>query len=107
MDPTVHFDVVKSELTRQVFNVTGDVGDEMVRAVEDVFGGEEVSSDQEWREVKLFDGITKVIARTSNRVFVGLPLCRCSLFISAWIVGLNRLFSLLHWFVLCVSNCLP
>jgi hypothetical protein len=38
---------------------------------------------------------------------VGLPLCRCSLFISAWIVGLNRLFSLLHWFVLCVSNCLP
>ena len=26
------------------------------------------------------DGIMKVVCRASNRVFVGLPLCKCSLY---------------------------
>ncbi|RVX65953.1 hypothetical protein B0A52_09838 [Exophiala mesophila] len=72
MDPTVHFDVIKSELTRQMFSITPEVSDEMRAAISDVFGEDPNS----WREVKLFDAVIKTIARTSNRVFVGLPLCR-------------------------------
>ncbi|EXJ92197.1 hypothetical protein A1O3_00747 [Capronia epimyces CBS 606.96] len=72
MDPTVHFDVIKSELTRQVFNVTPEVCDELAAAVDEIWG----TDTQHFTEVTLFDSITKIIARTSNRVFVGLPFCR-------------------------------
>ncbi|KIX02230.1 uncharacterized protein Z518_08169 [Rhinocladiella mackenziei CBS 650.93] len=72
MDPTVHFDVIKSELTRQVFAVTPDVCDEMAAAVDEIWG----KNTKNFEDIKLFDSITKIIARTSNRVFVGLPLCR-------------------------------
>ncbi|EXJ93891.1 hypothetical protein A1O1_02284 [Capronia coronata CBS 617.96] len=72
MDPTVHFDVVKSELTRQVFNVTPEVCDELCAAVDEIWG----TDTQALKEVTLFESITKIIARTSNRVFVGLPFCR-------------------------------
>lgn len=74
MDPTVHFDVIKSELTRQVFNVTPEVCDELAAAVDEIWG----TDTKEWEDVVLFESITKIIARTSNRVFVGLPLCECS-----------------------------
>ncbi|KIW80965.1 hypothetical protein Z517_03988 [Fonsecaea pedrosoi CBS 271.37] len=82
MDPTVHFDVIKSELTRQVFNVTPEVCDELAAAVDQIWGSEadsdfEYYSDADgWKTVVLFDSLTKIIARISNRVFVGLPLCR-------------------------------
>lgn len=72
MDPTVHFDVIKTELTRQMFSITPEVSDEMRAAINDVFG----EDPNCWREVKLFDAIVKIVARTSNRVFVGLPLCK-------------------------------
>ncbi|KIW32981.1 uncharacterized protein PV07_04487 [Cladophialophora immunda] len=82
MDPTVHFDVIKSELTRQVFNVTPEVCDELAAAVDQIWGSEadpdfEYYSDADgWKTVVLFDSLTKIVARISNRVFVGLPLCR-------------------------------
>ncbi|KAL2417885.1 Cytochrome P450 monooxygenase [Exophiala dermatitidis] len=72
MDPTVHFDVIKSELTRQVFNVTPEVCDELAAAVDEIWG----TDTDNWTEIPLFDSLTKIIARTSNRVFVGLPFCR-------------------------------
>ncbi|OAP59844.1 hypothetical protein AYL99_04846 [Fonsecaea erecta] len=81
MDPTVHFDVIKSELTRQVFNVTPEVCDELAAAVDQIWGSEadpdfEYYDAEGWKTVVLFDSLTKIIARISNRVFVGLPLCR-------------------------------
>jgi hypothetical protein len=82
MDPTVHFDVIKSELTRQVFTVTPEVVDELKEAVDQIWGVENDPDDEEdeamtggWKTVVLFDSITKIVARMSNRVFVGLPLC--------------------------------
>jgi S-formylglutathione hydrolase FrmB len=30
---------------------------------------------ESWTEVPVFDTINKVVARASNRIFVGLPLC--------------------------------
>ncbi|KAJ9609815.1 hypothetical protein H2200_006144 [Cladophialophora chaetospira] len=82
MDPTVHFDVIKSELTRQVFTVTPEVCDELKEAVDQLWGIEpDPEEDEEiekggWKTVVLFDSMTKIVARMSNRVFVGLPLCR-------------------------------
>ncbi|KAH0831706.1 cytochrome P450 [Fonsecaea pedrosoi] len=75
-------DVIKSELTRQVFNVTPEVCDELAAAVDQIWGSEadpdfEYYPDADgWKTVVLFDSLTKIIARISNRVFVGLPLCR-------------------------------
>ncbi|OAL24026.1 hypothetical protein AYO20_10771 [Fonsecaea nubica] len=86
MDPTVHFDVIKSELTRQVFNVTPEVCDELATAVDQIWGSEadpdfEYYSDADgWKTVVLFDSLTKIIARISNRVFVGLPLWSIAVF---------------------------
>jgi hypothetical protein len=43
----------------------------MAAAVDELWG----TDTREWSFVKIFDSMTKIIARTSNRVFVGLPLC--------------------------------
>ena len=82
MNPTVHFDVIKSELTRQVFTVTPEVCDELKEAVDQLWGIEPDPEDDEessekggWKTVVLFDSMTNIVARMSNRVFVGLPLC--------------------------------
>ncbi|KAI1614998.1 cytochrome P450 [Exophiala viscosa] len=72
MDPTVHFDIVRSELTRQLFTVTPEVCDELAAAVDEIWG----TSTKTWGFVKVFDSLTRIIARVNNRVFVGLPLCR-------------------------------
>ncbi len=82
MDPTVHFDVIKSELTRQVFTVTPEVCDELKEAVDKLWNAEPDEDEDEeegekggWKTVFLFDSMTQIVARMSNRVFVGLPLC--------------------------------
>ena len=88
MDPTVHFDIIKSELTRQVFTVTPEVCDELRAAVDELWGvGPEPKDEDdpdgeksEWKTVVLFDSMTKIVARMSNRVFVGLPLCEYPIF---------------------------
>ena len=64
-------DVIKGELTRQVFNVTGEVRDELEIAVDELWG----IDTYHWKSIVLFDVITKIVARINSRVFVGLPLC--------------------------------
>ncbi|KAK4548532.1 hypothetical protein LTR36_009442 [Oleoguttula mirabilis] len=66
-----HEDVVHKALARKIGLLVPDVQDEMQNAMDDVFGLE-----TEWREVCVFEAMMKVIARVSNRMFVGLPLCR-------------------------------
>lgn len=65
-------DIIKGELTRQVFNVTDEVRDEMEAAVDQIFG----MDSEEWKSIGLFDAITQIVARINSRVFVGLPLCK-------------------------------
>ncbi|KIV86966.1 hypothetical protein PV11_02540 [Exophiala sideris] len=97
MDPTVHFDVVRSELTRQLLTVTPEVCDELAAAVDEIWG----TSTKKWAFVKVFDSLTRIIARVNNRVFVGLPLCRDEKYIEnatgfaediAWSSTILRLF---------------
>jgi hypothetical protein len=88
MDRTIHFgqsidlsagaransrtDIIKGELTRQVFHLTDVVSDELRMAVDEIFG----TDTENWKSTGLFDAITKVVARLNNRVFVGVPLCK-------------------------------
>ena len=91
MDSTIHFDVIRSELKKEVFNETEEVCDELTEAVDQIWGSEleeeeekpvgvfEVGDERErgWRTVVLYESLTRIVARMSNRVFVGLPLCEC------------------------------
>jgi cytochrome P450 len=49
-----------------------DVWDEIGCALDDTWG----TDTENWKEICLFENMMNVIARVSNRVFVGLPLCR-------------------------------
>lgn len=68
----LHHETVKSELTRQLGNLTEHIVDELGAAFDDVWGADTT----QWRDVCVFETMLQVIARISNRVFVGLPWCR-------------------------------
>ncbi|KAI1608962.1 putative cytochrome P450 [Exophiala viscosa] len=68
----LHHETVRNELTRQLSVVTPDIVDELSVALDEIWGIDTVN----WREVCVFDTAMEMIARISNRVFVGLPLCR-------------------------------
>ncbi|KAG9233638.1 putative Ent-kaurene oxidase [Amylocarpus encephaloides] len=69
---TVHADVIRKELTRNLGLFTGDVIEEVDFAFRKAWGVDE----KDWKTVGAYDTMTEVIARISNRVLVGLPLCR-------------------------------
>jgi hypothetical protein len=91
VDRPVHHDILNSELTSQTLTVTPEVCDELRAAVDQIWA-EEPDSDLEddedeerervgkggWKTVVLSDSMTNIVARVSNRVFVGLPLCEYS-----------------------------
>ena len=52
--------------------MTTDIMDELAHGLDEFWGNDE----QNWKDVGVFESMRKIIARTSNRVFVGLPLCK-------------------------------
>ncbi|KAK5063689.1 hypothetical protein LTR69_004395 [Exophiala sideris] len=68
----LHHETIRNELTRQLSAVTADIVDELSVALDEIWG----INTAEWKEVCVFDTAMDMIARISNRVFVGLPLCR-------------------------------
>ncbi|KAG6866486.1 hypothetical protein C0991_003030 [Blastosporella zonata] len=76
MGPEIHFDqyhvdVVKSSLTRSLVERFPDVQDEIAAAFQDF-----VPATENWTPVLALPTIMKITSRASNRLFVGLPLCR-------------------------------
>ncbi|KAH7926831.1 cytochrome P450 [Leucogyrophana mollusca] len=69
-----HISIIRSQLTRNLAALYPDIRDEIVVAFDETLQLE----DFEWSSVPALDAIQKVICRTSNRLFVGLPLCRNS-----------------------------
>ncbi|KAF7345575.1 hypothetical protein MVEN_01576200 [Mycena venus] len=67
-----HGVAIRASLTRNLGRRFPEVRDEIVHAFDDVLALE----DNEWKLVQVLPAILQVIARTSNRLFVGLPLCR-------------------------------
>ncbi|KAJ7185998.1 cytochrome P450 [Mycena filopes] len=67
-----HHEAIRNALTRSLGRVLPEVMDEIVAAYDDVFA----SVGDDWKNIILLPNIMRVVARASNRLFVGLPLCR-------------------------------
>lgn len=68
----LHHETVRSELTRQLGALTLDIMDELTAAFDDIWG----TDTSQWKEICPFETLMQIVARTSNRVFVGLPWAR-------------------------------
>jgi hypothetical protein len=69
---TVHAEVIRKELTKDLGKYTSDVNEEIDVAFRQNWGVD----TKEWKEVGAHETMSDVIARVSNRVLVGLPLCK-------------------------------
>lgn len=67
-----HQDVVKGPLHRQLPSLIPAMWDEIGLAFDEILG----TNAGDEKEMILFDVLCKVIARATNRVFVGESLCR-------------------------------
>ncbi|KAJ7473570.1 cytochrome P450 [Mycena latifolia] len=65
-------EAVRRNLTRNLGRCFPDVRDEIVHAFDDVLA----LDGTEWKRLHVLPNIMQIVARTSNRLFVGLPLCR-------------------------------
>ncbi|KAL0574356.1 hypothetical protein V5O48_007598 [Marasmius crinis-equi] len=66
-----HVDVIKNILTRSIAPKFDDMYEELATAFD-----EEIPKTREWTQVPVLKRLLPVVCRISNRVFVGLPLCR-------------------------------
>ncbi|KAJ7200357.1 cytochrome P450 [Mycena pura] len=64
--------VVRTTLTRNLHARFPDVGDEIIHAFEDVLQ----LTGSEWKTIHVLPTVMAIVSRVSNRLFVGLPLCR-------------------------------
>jgi hypothetical protein len=69
---TVHAEVIRRELTKQLGDFTGDVVEELDLAFKQNWGVE----SKQWKEVPVYATMSDVISKLSNRVLVGVPLCK-------------------------------
>ncbi|SJK96822.1 uncharacterized protein ARMOST_00068 [Armillaria ostoyae] len=70
VDP-YHLDVVRGALTRNIVTCFADVQDEIKVAF-----GDNIPMTEDWVEIPAYETILQIVCRASNRMFVGLPLCR-------------------------------
>ncbi|KAF5343413.1 hypothetical protein D9758_011833 [Tetrapyrgos nigripes] len=66
-----HVDVVRTTLTKNIAARFSDVQDEIASAF-----GDEIPPDAEWKPYPTLNTVMRIICRTTNRLFVGLPVCR-------------------------------
>ncbi|KAJ7859036.1 cytochrome P450 [Mycena olivaceomarginata] len=62
--------LIKRELTRTIGTLNNELLEEIEGSMNGIFG-----TDGEWREVGVFDSLTRTVGRVANRVFVGKELC--------------------------------
>jgi hypothetical protein len=69
---TTENQVVRRELTRRIATLTAEINDELQASFDDQWG----KDTENWKKVNVYDTIAMIVARTTNRIFVGLPLCK-------------------------------
>ena len=74
----IHEHVIRQNMVRNLNDFTEPVMDELRQCFEDYWG-----DSTEWHEVTIWDSMLKFFSRTSNRMFVGLPMCRNETFLDA------------------------
>lgn len=62
---------IRRDLTRAIGGLIPEIENELHESVAQYWGNE----SQEWTEVCVLKTAQRIVTRTSNRVFVGLPLC--------------------------------
>lgn len=70
-NPT-HHDTIRGPLTRNLAALVPDIYDEVAVAFDEIWGHD----PNEWKEICVYESVMRVVARASNRVFIGKPLCR-------------------------------
>ncbi|PBK86464.1 cytochrome P450 [Armillaria gallica] len=66
-----HFEVVRGALTRNFASCCADIQDEIEAAIRD-----NIPMTEDWIEIPAYETILQIVCRATNRMFVGLPLCR-------------------------------
>ncbi|KAF4986405.1 hypothetical protein FDECE_15978 [Fusarium decemcellulare] len=66
-----HFDVVRKSLTQNLPRIIGDLAAETRFAL-----GRELGNSKGWQQSQVFHTATQMVTRISNRMMVGLELCR-------------------------------
>ncbi|KAF8447272.1 cytochrome P450 [Boletus edulis BED1] len=67
-----HVGILRARINRNLAAMHADIKDEIVMASDEILD----LKGHEWKSVPALSTAQKIISRTSNRVFVGLPLCR-------------------------------
>ncbi|KAK7065012.1 cytochrome P450 [Favolaschia claudopus] len=67
-----HQQAIRTSLTRNLHACFPDVRDEIICAFDDVLQ----LQGSEWKSITVVPSMMAIVARVSNRLFVGLPLCR-------------------------------
>ncbi|ETN42422.1 uncharacterized protein HMPREF1541_01577 [Cyphellophora europaea CBS 101466] len=70
-NPT-HHQTIRGPLTRNLAGLVPDIFDEVASAFDDLWG----TDTSEWKEICPYESMLRIVARGSNRVFVGKSLCR-------------------------------
>ncbi|KAH9992075.1 cytochrome P450 [Russula vinacea] len=71
-EDTYSTDVIRSKLTRDVAATFKEVREEFVMAMDELIP----TREDRWLKVPILQTLQRVICRTTNRIFVGVPLCR-------------------------------
>jgi cytochrome P450 len=66
-----HVPIIRNQLTKNIGTVFPEVQDEIMQVFDD-----EIHPTADWTKVSAVQTLMQIVCRTSNRVFVGLPLCR-------------------------------
>ncbi|CAK5271120.1 unnamed protein product [Mycena citricolor] len=70
--------LIKGPLTKTIGALNPELVEEIEGSMETLFG-----VDGEWRELGVFDSLTRTVGRVANRVFVGKELCKNMEFVMA------------------------
>lgn len=72
-------DVVRKDLTRNLGKLQPEIFRDLKESVDRLFG-----TDQEnWKEIRLYQTLEKILFQSFNRAFVGVPLCNNVTFLRA------------------------
>nr|ANC28048.1 cytochrome P450 [Polyporus umbellatus] len=88
-DDQFHVPVVRDKLARNLAAVYPDVLDEIFVAFQEYIP---YRNDSEWVSVHMYPIVQKVMARASNRIFVGLPHCRDPKYLDVTVNFTNDVF---------------
>ena len=72
-------DVIRKDVTRSLGTLQPDIIRDMRESVDRLFG----TDTEKWREVPLYGTVQSILFKSSNRMFVGEPLCHNKVFLNS------------------------